>query len=182
MTSRKQKEGIKIQLTQNGLEEFPWDIVAFANFLILLMIGLGTFACYLFHPWAAPIYLIWSLVMCFVVLRKMVCPNCYYYGKRCDFGWGLISGRFFQKGDIDEFNKALPIVLTTYSIMMFLPLVLLLYAYFNTTDPARTFPMLLVLVTLIIVIGFFMGPVRKLGCFKCKMRLYCKGSMSKKDK
>jgi hypothetical protein len=172
MGSKEKKQ--EVVLYEEGLEEHPWSFIVLSNFLILLMIGLGTYACYLFHPWAAMVYLPWSLIMCYVVLRKLVCANCYYYGKRCDFGWGLISAKLFKKGDIEEFNEALPVVLTTYSIMMFLPLILL-----AITRMFTTFPLLLMVIILVIII-LFMGPTRRVGCSRCKMRIYCKGSAAKK--
>jgi hypothetical protein len=177
MGFKRQSKELKIPIYEQGLDEHPWSFIGLSNFLILLMMALGTYACYLFHPWAAMVYLLWSLIMCYVVLRKLVCANCYYYGKRCDFGWGLISAKLFKKGNIEEFNDALPVVLTTYSIMMFLPLILL--GYTMTYESFPNFLKLILIIIILIMIISFMGPTRKKGCFHCKMRIYCKGSAAK---
>jgi len=46
-------------------------------------------------------YWVFSL---FVLLPLIRCTKCYYYGKRCNTGWGLLAGFAFPKGEQEYFQ------------------------------------------------------------------------------
>lgn len=46
----------------------------------------------------------WVLSL-FVLLPLLRCTKCYYYGKRCNTGWGLLTKAMFPKGDTDCFQS-----------------------------------------------------------------------------
>jgi len=142
-----------------------------------VLVGAGTIACWLISPVLGGLYLAFSLVMIYVVLRRLVCTRCYYYGKRCGAGWGRLAAVMFSRRRPEEFNENAGIRLApaVYGLVMLLPLGALgvLLARGATTS-------LLVLLAVILGIGFYSaGPGRKRACAACKMRLFCKGSMAK---
>jgi len=107
------------KLYENGLEEHPKSIAVIGNLIMLLWISLGTVACWFFNPIVAGVYLAFAVVMVFIVLRKLVCTNCYYYGKWCPIGWGKLSALFFRKGSIEKFSTGIGVKLAplTYGLL-----------------------------------------------------------------
>jgi len=45
----------------------------------------------------------WVFSLC-VLLPLIRCTKCYYYGKRCNTGWGLLAGFAFPKGEQEYFQ------------------------------------------------------------------------------
>jgi hypothetical protein len=112
--------------------------------------------------------------MVFVVLRKLVCTNCYYYGKWCGMGWGKLAALFFKRGSIDNFSRSIGIKLAplTYGLLSLIPLVLGIIAAIREF----TIPRVSVLVLLFLV-SFYSGAVsRGKACRNCKMRTICPGA------
>jgi hypothetical protein len=163
-----------VRIYKQGLESFPLSRVIFANVLMLVWIGLGTIACWFIYPVVAWIYLAAAIIMVFVVLRKLVCTNCYYYGKQCALGWGKISALFFSPGNIEEFStcagvKAAPI---TYGLLTLIPLVLCIVALVQAVTALKV-----AVLVLLLAVSVYSGAIgRKVACTNCKMRLICPGS------
>ena len=167
----------KAIICEEGLEEYPRWLVITGNLLMLLWIGLGTAACYFFNHIAAWIYLVVALLLVFVVLRKLVCTNCYYYGKRCASGWGKLASLMFKKGSIEAFNDSIGVRLApaVYGLLTLVPLVLGTIAAVRDFSVAK--PRVL---AALLLIGFYSGTIgRRRSCAQCKMRQYCKGSLAK---
>jgi len=167
----------EIRWFENGYEEFSKFIIILGNILMLLWITLGTIACWFLSPLIALFYLLFALIMIFVVLRKMVCANCYYHGKWCAMGWGKLSAIFFRKGDIDKFGSGIGIKLApvTYGLLTLIPLILIVISL------VRGFLIFkVILLILLLFISFYSGSInRKKTCAKCKMRIICPGSAVK---
>jgi hypothetical protein len=112
-----------------------------------------------------------------VVLRKLVCTNCYYYGKRCASGWGKLSALMFKQGDIERFNDSVGVKLAPaiYGLLTLVPLVL------GTIAAVRDFSVVKVIVlAALLLLGFYSGAIsRNKSCSQCKMRDYCRGSLAK---
>ena len=163
-----------VQIYKQGLENFPLPRIIFANVLMLVWIGLGTIACWFVYPVVAWIYLGAAIIMIFVVLRKLVCTNCYYYGKQCALGWGKVSALFFSPGSIDQFStcagiKVAPI---TYGLLTLIPLILCIVALVQAVTALKV-----AVLVLLLAIAVYSGVIsRKMACTNCKMRLICPGS------
>jgi hypothetical protein len=166
------KTGVRIY--KQGIERFPLSRVIFGNSMMLVWMGLGSIACWFVYPLAAWIYLAAAIIMIFVVLRKLVCTNCYYYGKQCVLGWGKITALFFSQGSIEEFStcagiKAAPI---TYGLLTLIPLVLCIIALVQAVTVLKV-----VVLLLLLAVSVYSGAIsRKVACTNCKMRLICPGS------
>lgn len=163
----------KVKLYERGLEEFPKSNIILGNLAMILWIALGTIACWFLNPLLSWIYLIFAIVMVFIILRKLVCTNCYYYGKWCHIGWGKLSALLFKKGNIEDFNKGIGLKLApiTYGLLTLIPLIAILVSMYEEF----TLPKITVLI-LILLVSVYSGAIsRKKACEKCKMRLFCSG-------
>jgi len=167
----------KAVICEEGLEEYPRSTVIAGNLIMLGWIALGTVACYFFNPVAAWIFLAVALLLVFIVLRKLVCTNCYYYGKWCATGWGKLSALMFKKGNIETFNDSVGVKLAPaiYGLLTLLPLVLGTISavqHFSVAKP--------IVLAALLLLGFYSGTLgRRKSCAQCKMRRYCIGSAVK---
>lgn len=169
----------KIELYEGGLEEYPKSSVIVGNLAMAAWIALGTIGCWFLTPLGAWIFLAFALIMVGVVLRKLVCTDCYYYGKWCGIGWGKLSALMFPKGNEERFGTSLGLKLApiTYKLLTAVPLVFLITSMFDTSR--LLVPKIIVLV-LLLAVSFYSGTIgRKKGCAACKMRLVCPGSAVK---
>jgi len=166
-----------VQLCESGLESYPVRDTVLCNAVMGVLVATGTVACWLLSPVLGGLYLAFSVLMVYVVLRRLVCTRCYYYGKRCGAGWGLLASAWFTRRSMEEFNENAGTLLApmVYGLVTLVPLVAL--AILLVRGATTT---LLVLLGGILAIGFYSsGPGRKQSCSRCKMRLFCKGSMAR---
>jgi len=167
----------KIDIYEQGIEEYPKRTVIMGNLVMLLWIALGTIACWFLVPLIAWIYLALGIIVVYFVLRKLVCTNCYYYDKWCGTGWGKLTALFFKKGDINKFGTGIGVKLApvTYGLMSLIPLILVIISMIQ----GFTVPKLVVLILLLVVSAYSGSIGRRKGCANCKMKLICPGSAAK---
>lgn len=164
----------KIELYESGQEQYPKSRIALANLFMVLWIAVGTVGCRLYSSWAAGLYLALAVVMIYAVLRKLLCTNCYYYGKWCGVGWGKLSAVFCQKGDIKEFRKSIGVKIApiTYGLLSLIPIIFIAISMMREFHVSQA-----VVLALLLIISFYSGTVsRKKTCAECKMKLICPGS------
>lgn len=169
----------KVKLYEQGLEQYPRSSIIIGNLAMAAWIALGTIGCWFLSPVGAWIFLAFAVIMVGVVLRKLLCTNCYYYGKWCGIGWGKLSALMFSKGDEGKFSTSLGqrVAPITYGVVTVVPVVFLVTSMFDTSR--LLIPKIVVLVFLL-AISFYSGTSgRKKGCSNCKMRLACPGSAVK---
>ncbi|MFH1786322.1 MAG: hypothetical protein ABH829_01560 [archaeon] len=163
----------KIKLYAKGIESYLISTVILGNFMMLSWIALGTMATRFFSPLIAQAYLAIALIMVYVVLRKLVCTNCYYYGKWCPTGWGKLSARLFKKGKVDEFANSIGVKLApaTYGLLSLVPIVLIIISLWQAFTSSKV-----VVLVLLLLVSAYSGSIgRKKSCANCKMRLICPG-------
>jgi len=167
-------------LFDDGLEQHPLGRVIIGNLAMLIWFALGTLACWYLYPILGLVYLIVAVVLVYVVLRKLVCVNCYYYDKWCGLGWGKLSALMFKKGNLEEFPTSIGLKLApaTYGLLMIIPLVLLIVSIIQGFSWYK----ILVLILLLLVSLYSGGVGRKVACAHCKMNEICPGSAIKKKK
>lgn len=165
------------RLYDAGLEEYPMVTVVLGNVVFASIIAAGTIACWRVAPAFGLAYLVVSVALVYGLLRRIVCTRCYYYGKRCGAGWGLLAAVLFSRGPLEEFNesagaKLAPLV---YGLIVLVPLVALGVLLVQGATTA-----LLVLLGFLLGMAFYSsGPGRRRSCCVCKMRLFCRGSAAK---
>ncbi len=166
-----------VRLYDGGSEQGPLGQVILGNALMVLLLGIGTTACWLVSPAFGIAYLIISTGSVYGLLRRLVCTRCYYYGKRCGAGWGLLASWFFSRRPLDEFsdNPGVRLAPLVYGGITLVPLVVSVGLLIRGATTA-----LVILPALLLALGFYSsGPGRRRACSACKMRLVCKGSMVK---
>ena len=113
------------------------------------------------------------IAMLIFVLRKHLCTNCYYYGKRCSTGWGKLAAAMFKKNS-GNYELGVKLAGITWGLATIVPIigiitVLLLNFELN----------LLVILILFIIITPLNFMMHKHSCVRCKMRNICPASMAK---
>lgn len=83
-------------------DQYPLWIVVVANLVPILMYGIGVYLFLQISIWWVVAYLLFVLLPEFRLVSGH-CTDCYYYGKRCAFGKGRLSARFFPKGSPERF-------------------------------------------------------------------------------
>jgi hypothetical protein len=116
----------KPKLFNNGFEKYPITTVLLENSLMLIWILTGAYLCALISPTVGWVYLAFGLSMVLVIMRILVCRNCYYYSKRCHTGWGKLSAMYCKPGNISRFGcgAAGAVIPIFYSSMALIPLIL----------------------------------------------------------
>ncbi len=148
----------EIKIYEQGKEEYSRTGIFFGNFIMLLWIAAGTIGCWYLSPLAAWIYLAFAIIMVGIVLRKIVCTNCYYYDKWCCFGWGKLSALLFKKGKIEDFSKSLGIKVApiTYGLLTLIPLVLIIISLFQEFTVLK-----IVVLVFLLLISFYSGTISR---------------------
>jgi len=85
-----------------SVERYPVWIIVCSNLLTLSIYALGFIIFLKWHILLALLYLLYCAVMELNLLKRG-CVDCYYYGKPCGFGRGLVCALFFPKGDPKKF-------------------------------------------------------------------------------
>jgi hypothetical protein len=168
------------ELFKEGLEKNPKGRIVFGNLVMLFWFTLGALACWYFYPILGLIYFVVAFIMVYIVLRKVICVNCYYYNKWCGLGWGKLCAIMFKKGRIEDFPKSIGIKLApaTYGILMIVPMILVIVSIIQWFSWYK-----ITVLALLLLVSFYSGGVsRKFSCSQCKMKTICPGSTIKKEK
>ncbi|MFC1800923.1 hypothetical protein ACFLZB_00450 [Nanoarchaeota archaeon] len=83
-------------------EKYPISTIIQVHILNLLVYLTGAYIMFRLHLITGILYLIYIVLLEFFVY-KQACPHCYYYGKRCFSGRGLIAPLLYKKGDPKKF-------------------------------------------------------------------------------
>lgn len=168
----------EVKLFNEGLEEFPVSTIILENTTLLLWILAGSYLCYVFMPIIAYTYLAYGLSMVLVIMRILVCKNCYYHGKKCHTGWGKLSALYTKKGKIEKFGCGAggAVIPVFYGSMALLPLILAVIVLINNFSIAT----LITLLVFLPIVYLSSTGFRKKACVQCKMKEICPGSLDKK--
>lgn len=147
-------------------DSFPAWIPVLSTFVSLLIYAIGVCVLIRFGVIVAAIYIIYCFWVELRVLTKS-CVSCYYYGKLCGLGKGLLCSHLFRKGDPQKFVEkevTWKQILPDFLVFIF-PLlggIVLLIKDFSW--------IILLLLVILFVLSFFGSAVIR-GSFACK---YCK--------
>ncbi len=164
-------------LFKKGLDSYPLTSVTLNNLLLLLWITIGTVASYIFNPVAGIIYFLFFLIT-FILLKKLVCANCFYYGKWCSMGWGKLSALLFKKGKVEDFagSPGMRIAPIVYGFLTLIPIILIIVSMIFKYEFRK-----IVVLFLFLLLSFYTNFFnRKKACANCKMNMLCPGSLVKR--
>ena len=165
------------ELYNEGLEKYPLGCVIGQNVFFLAYFGIGLIGMLPLQIQGFPIvsilYALFLAVMLFFVLRKHLCTHCYYYGKRCNTGWGKLSALMFKKNS-GNYELGVKLAGITWILATLIPIIgiigVLILNYSLSTL------ILLILFILLTPVNFV---THKKACEKCKMRFICPASMAR---
>jgi hypothetical protein len=167
----------EVNLSDSGKEQYPMSRIIIGNILIALWLIVGTVAVWFYSPILATIYLIVAVLTVYIILRKLVCTNCYYYDKWCSMGWGKIASALFKRGNIEQFNESIGLRLApiVYGLLTIFPLIVVLLVLIFEFDYYK-----LAVLVILLFFSVYSGSIsRKSACADCKMKTTCKGSAVK---
>lgn len=97
------RSGVDMAITSSKLESYPIKIVCVSASLTIISYLAGAFLVYFFFPPLSVVYLLLA-ALTLVVSMKLRCTHCYYFGKYCNFGLGMLAKYFFNRGEPGEFR------------------------------------------------------------------------------
>ncbi|MBN1499017.1 MAG: hypothetical protein JW982_02590 [Spirochaetes bacterium] len=168
------------KLYKKGKEKYNLFYIIFSNLFFFLQIAFGFYIMLPVKIAGIPLisiaYLSYILFMHLYFLRKHMCSTCYYYGKKCHFGWGgKIACLYKENGGKHKLGGIFSGI--TWIIIMLVPFfTVILDFYFNLR---------LDNIILIIPYVFLMSInsiIHKRDCDHCKMKNICHGSASRRYK
>jgi hypothetical protein len=147
-------------------EQFPGGIILLANLLSLTIYALGILIISQTGVWFVLIYVLYCLWMEFRLMRKG-CVNCYYYGKRCGLGRGVICSWLFKQGNNEKFNAG------SFTWINLLPdlMVTIIPLILGIISLIKNFSWILLLALIVLIILSTSGNAIIRGNFLCR---YCR--------
>jgi len=160
------------KLYEKGFEEYPITTVITQNLFFLIYFGIG-FMGLLPLKLFSLLYAIFLIIMLLFVLRKHLCTNCYYYGKRCSTGWGKLAAVMYKEKS-GKYELGVKLAVITWGLATTVPIIgtitILIFKF------ELYFLVILILFILLTPLNFM---VHKNSCVKCKMKFICPASMAK---
>ncbi len=167
-------------LYENGLDEYPLSTVIGQNLFFAIYFGLGIAGMWSLKVLEVPIlsvlYAIFLITMLIFVLRKHLCTNCYYYGKRCSTAWGKLAALMFEKNS-GNYELGVKLAGVTWGVAIGLPIIVMIAILIFNFDVH-----LLVILVLFVVLTPLNLMMHKHSCVRCKMRNICPASMARTNK
>jgi len=151
-------------------DTYPWTLIILRWIISGLIFALGFYIFNNFNQMAAIIYSIYAVLGIVVILPLSKCRNCYWYGKRCQIGWGKVAAFLFPHGKEEDFRLSLhfTLLLTPIWVLPFLLAFLKLFTQRNLHW--------LIIFALIFLLPFMKRWTRKgLACRRCLHRRLCNG-------
>jgi len=84
-------------------EAYPWGLIILRWIICGSIFALGFYIFNRLNQMAAIVYSIYAVFGVLIVLPLSKCRNCYWYGKRCQLGWGKVAAFLFPRGKEKDF-------------------------------------------------------------------------------
>jgi len=150
---------------------YPIITVIFQNLFFLLYFGVGFMGMLPIKICGVSIislfYLLFLIAMLLFILRKHLCTNCYYYGKRCATGWGKLSSLMFKEKS-GNYELGIKLAKITWGLATIIPIIAMLLLLVISFSGYR-----LTLLGLFIFLTPINFLLHKNSCKRCKMKTFC---------
>lgn len=153
-------------------ENYPMSKVSIVIGLFFLVYLSGAYIMFKLHLVTGILFILYVILMEYYTYKE-ACPHCYYYGKRCYSGRGIIAQYVYKKGDPKifckkkiQFKNFLPQI-----IMLAVPIIVGIALLIS-----RGFDWLILIAILYPILNwFFINPILfgKLACPHCKQGKIC---------
>lgn len=168
----------KKTLHENKNGEYSVAEIVAQNLFFLAYFGIGFMGMLSLRLFGIPlisiIYAIFLVIMLLFVLRKHLCTNCYYYGKKCSTGWGKISSLIFKEKS-GNYELGIKLAGITWGFATIVPIVTMSVSLI-LNFAAYTLILMIVFI-LLSPVNFFL---HKNACRRCKMKNICSMAMIRK--
>jgi hypothetical protein len=85
-----------------AFESYPLWILIITNVLNLAVCVAGSYIMFRLSLITGFLFIAYLVVLEFYLYRE-ACPHCFYYGRLCAFGRGVLAALFFKRGDPKKF-------------------------------------------------------------------------------
>jgi hypothetical protein len=147
-------------------EKFPGGTLCISIVFSVLIYAIGAYIASQLNIFALVLYIGYCFWMEFRLIKES-CVDCYYYGKVCAFGKGLLCKLFFKKGDTAKFAKRE----MHWADMLPDLLVILLPIVAGIRVLVRQFDAVVLILMIVLLLLGFVGNAVIRGQYACK---YCK--------
>lgn len=147
-------------------EHFPGWVVLVSTMLSLLIYATGAFIVSRLSLVLAVVYVVYCVWLEFKILRRS-CVGCYYYGKVCGFGKGVLCSLLFKKADPASFAAKQ----VSWADMLPDFMVFIIPVIAGIRLLIREFSWLILMLMIVLLILSFAGNAVMRGQVACK---YCK--------
>ncbi len=79
------------------VDRYPYSIIIPRWLFAVAEMGLASYFVFSLKFELGIIFLAYGVVCAFLLLPLIRCVRCYYYGRRCNFGWGILVSRLLPK-------------------------------------------------------------------------------------
>jgi hypothetical protein len=79
------------------LENYPFYVPFLRNMFNLGLFGLGIWILGGLHAGLAVFYALYCLAAALFIMPRLRCTRCFYHGRRCSTGFGLVAGLLYRK-------------------------------------------------------------------------------------
>lgn len=79
------------------VDKYPYGIIIPRWILSVAEMALASYFVFSLKFELGLIFLTYGVVCAFLLLPVIRCVRCYYYGRRCNFGWGVMVSRLLSK-------------------------------------------------------------------------------------
>jgi len=157
---------------QSMFDNFPYRVIIVRWLFAGAEMALATYFVFNFKFPLGVFFLIYGLVCLFVLLPLIRCVRCRYYGKRCNFGWGVLVSRLFSRADTDDFSSSYGYTFLFWPLRI-LPIGLgMLKIPAGFTDGFKVMPHALFGIYLLLII-LHRRYYRSAACQRCRQKEIC---------
>ncbi|MEW5800868.1 MAG: hypothetical protein AB1847_02075 [bacterium] len=88
-------------------ENYPFYIPFLRNLFNLGLLTIGIWTLGGIHPWLAILYGLYCLAAATLIMPGLRCTRCFYHGRRCSTGFGLVAGLIYRKDTRHTFTDGI---------------------------------------------------------------------------
>ncbi|MEW6380906.1 MAG: hypothetical protein AB1611_15035 [bacterium] len=89
------------------VENYPIYVPILRNMFNLSLLGLGLWILGGLHYSLALLYGFYCLAAATMIMPALRCTRCYYHGRRCSTGFGLLAGLLYRKDTCHAFTEGI---------------------------------------------------------------------------
>ena len=89
------------------VDNYPIHVPLLRNLFNVSLLTIGLLILGGIHPCLALVYGLYCLAAATMIMPGLRCTRCFYHGRRCSTGFGLLAGLFYQKDSCHSFTDGI---------------------------------------------------------------------------